>query len=195
MTLQKLIVGLCFILLNSFSLIGQALMPQGMKIKLEKSEYKVSDTISLSFETNVNVDSVANVDLTPFEIITGLNTSSTISKVNGITSTRYTMTCKISPIKPGKIKIIAPTIYSNGLKITGEEKYIEITGKELTSEELKRREFNIFVKNPDKKGTTRFIIKDDMGYVEIFSGKRWIYQRALTKEEIQILKNINLTGN
>jgi hypothetical protein len=172
------------------------MIPQGMKIKLEKSEYKVGDTISLSFETNVKVDSIVRMDLNQFEIIDAPSTTSNISTVNGLTSHRSTVTCKISPIKPGKMKIIAPAIYSAGLKISGEEKYIEITGKELTTEELKKKEFKKFVKNPEKpKGTKVFTIKDDMGYIETFDGTRWMYQRALTKAEIKLLKEIDLTNN
>jgi hypothetical protein len=170
--------------------MGQGLC-QGLKIKLEKLEYKVNDTIALTFETNVNVDSVDKIDLSQFEIIDGLSTNSTISKVNGITSNSYSMTLKISSIKPGKIKIIAPAIYNAGKKISGEEKYIEVTGKALTSEELKKREFKMLVNKSEKpKGTRRFIINEDMGYVELFNGTLWVYERKLTTEEIQILKDV-----
>jgi hypothetical protein len=194
MIAQKLIIALCFTLLNCFSLIGQRMIPQGMKIKLEKSEYKVGDTISLSFETNVKMDSIVWVDLDQFEIIDNPSANSSISTVNGISSYRSTATYKISPIKPGKMKIIAPAIYSAGSKISGEEKYIEITGKELTPEELKKKEFKKFVNSGKPKGTKIFTIKDDMGYVEISDGKRWIYQRALTKAEIKLLTEIELTN-
>jgi alkylation response protein AidB-like acyl-CoA dehydrogenase len=120
---------------------------------LEKLEYKVDEIICLSFETNFQVDSIMPADLSQFEIIAGPIKNSTTTTVNGTTYGHYTIVYQISAIKPGKIQIIAPAIYSAGLKIGGDEKYIEIIGKELTSEELKKKWLPLVASGKNKLGS------------------------------------------
>ena len=185
--MKKLPLLLCIALCSSLHLCGQ-----GLKIKVGKTTFTLDEVIFISFETGIEVDSIIEPDFSTFEIVSGPNKSSSLSINNGIKTSSYKISYELRAIKPGKIKITSPVICNKNEKIKGEEISIEVTGKDLTKEELKAREFERFRKFPKKpEGTKRFLIKDDMGYIEVYGEKEWQYLRDMTKQEIQLLKKMD----
>lgn len=184
MKTKKIVFGLGFLLLNSINLFGQ-----GMNIKLEKLEYEMGAEIDLTFETQSKVDSISKVDLSVFDIISGPYLTTSSSTKAGKTENSYKIKYKITSYNTGKVKIIAPSIYTDGIAIKGDEISITITGEQLTNEQLTRLRF--VVNTPKPKGTQRLVIKDDIGFIEIYGDISWGFVRDLSKNEIEEIKKIS----
>ncbi|WP_127845825.1 hypothetical protein [Psychroflexus aestuariivivens] len=61
----------------------------------------------------------------------------------------------------------------------------------MTDEELKEKEYIEFIEDSIKpKGTTRIILHENKGFIEIFEDLRWKLLRRLTTEEIEQIGKI-----
>ena len=61
----------------------------------------------------------------------------------------------------------------------------------MTEEELKEKEYKEFIEDGIKpKGSTRVILHENKGYVEIFGEMGWEFHRRLTYKEIEQLDKI-----
>lgn len=178
-----------------FLLVGVLGSGQEVKILTDKEIYKFDEKIEVKIEINIEVDSVELIDypnFSHFKMIEGPKKSNKISSMlNEETAFIYKRTYILRPEKLGKLKIVSPTFYSKGKKIESIEKYVEITDSELNEEELHEFKFNNFVEDNIKpNGTFLLFFNDEFGYIKIVEGKRTVFYRKLTKEELEILKNI-----
>lgn len=164
---------------------------QEAKVTTDKEEYKFDEIIELTFELNAKFDSIDIPDLEGFKIISGPNKSSSVSIQNGVTTESETRTFRLRPIESGRLKINSPTFYVDGKEIKGKAIKIKVDPTNLTDEELKEKEYKEFIKDGIKpKGTTRIILHENKGYVEIFGEMGWEFLRRLTSEEIEQIEKI-----
>jgi len=181
-----------------FLLIGVLGFGQEVKLLTDKDIYKFDEIIEVKIEINIEVDSVEIIDYPNFinfinfkmiEIPKKYNSFS--SMLNENSSFVYKRTYMLRPKKIGKLKLESPSFYSNGKKIESIEKYIEITDGELNEEELHKFKFNSFIQDNIKpSGTFLLFFNDEYGYIKRVEGKRTVFYRKLTKEELEILKKI-----
>lgn len=164
---------------------------QEAKVTTDKEEYKFDEIIELTFELNAKSDSIDIPDLENFKIISGPNKSSTFSIQNGVTTESETRTYRVRPLESGRLKINSPTFFKDGKEIKGKSIKIKIDPSNLTDEELKEKEYKEFIEDSIKpKGTTRIILHENKGYVEIFGEMGWKFHRRLTTEEIEQMEKI-----
>ena len=65
---------------------------------------------------------------------------------------------------------------------------LKVTDKKLTDVEKDQINFNEFKDNSAKlKGTMRFVLSDNYGYIEKFNGSQWEFDRRLSKDEVDNL--------
>ena len=164
---------------------------QESKVRTDKAEYKFDEIIELTFELNAKFDSIDIPDLESFNIISGPNKSSSVSVQNGIKTESETRTYRLRPIESGRLKISSPIFYKDGKEIKGKAIKIKVDPSNLTDEELKEEEYKNFIEDGIKpKGTTRIILYENKGYVEIFGEMGWEFLRRLTTEEIEQLEKV-----
>lgn len=165
----------------------------GQKIELEtnKDSYKSDELIELTIKINQNIDSVKlNFD-DNFKIVSVPNTSQSTSITNGETKISRSWIYHLRAYNSGKLKIESPFFYINGRKVQGKPKYIVVEPTKLTQKEMKEKEFKEFIEDAIKPtGTYRYIVKDDLGYIEKFENHTWHFYRKLTSDEIQSIQNI-----
>ena len=157
----------------------------------DKEEYKFDEIIELTFELNAKFDSIDIPDLEDFKIISGPNKSSSVSIQNGVTTEMETRTFRLRPIESGRLKINSPIFYKDGKEIKGKSIKIKVDPSNLTDKELKEKEYKEFIEDGIKpKGTTRIILHENKGYVEIFGEMGWEFLRRLTSEEIEQIEKM-----
>lgn len=183
--MKNLTLSSIFLLSNFFSFGQEA------KVTTDKEEYKFDEIIELPFELNAKFDSLEIPDLEDFKIISGPNKSSSVSIQNGVTTESETRIFRLRPIESGRLKINSPTFYVHGKEIKGKSLKIKVDPTNLTEEELKEKEYKEFIEDGIKpQGTTRIILHDNKGYVEIFGEMGWEFLRRLTSEEIEQIEKI-----
>lgn len=179
---------------------------QIIKTVIEKHEYKIDETIEISFETDVKVDSISDIHFfepdtkvdsigdihfSDFEVIQGPSESSSISITNGKAGYSYEVKYSLRALKSGKLIIDCPLFFISDKVLKGEKTTINIIEEYLTSDEKFEIRFNKFIANSYKPNDTfRYVIKDDIGYIEIFEGYKWQFYRKLTKKEIKAIRKI-----
>lgn len=178
-----------------FLLVGVLGFGQEVQLLTDKDLYKFDEIIEVKIEINIEVDSVELIDYPNFINFKMIDSpkkyNSFSSMLNENTSFFYKRTYMLRPEKIGKLKLESPSFYSNGKKIESIEKYIEITDGELNEEELHEFKFKNFIQDNIKpNGTFLLFFNDEFGYIKRAEGKRTIFYRKLTKEELEILKNI-----
>lgn len=165
---KKLIITFLLFLFHSFNLLGQEI-----KTEIEKFKYCINDTIEISYQTKRTIDSV-KMEGRYFRRIGGPSENSQYDE-NKI----YTSTLRFSfkPLKPGRLKIPKLIVFSESKKIQSEDLFIEIVGKEFTSEDLKPIEYEIghtFTVNlPDYMNRTSGI--NDYSAIEYKNEKEDVY--------------------
>jgi hypothetical protein len=160
-------------------------------VTTDKEEYKFDEIIELTFELNAKFDSIKVPDLESFKIISGPNKSSSVSIQNGVMTESETRTYRVRPIESGELKINSPTFFKDRKEITGKSIKIKVDPTNLTDEELIEKKYKEFIEDGIKpKGTTRIILHDNKGYVEIFGEMGWKFHRRLTTEETEQLEKI-----
>ncbi|MBU9064581.1 BatD family protein [Phocaeicola vulgatus] len=164
---------------------------QEANVSTDKEEYKFDEIIELTFELNAKFDSIDIPDLEDFKIISGPNKSSSVSIQNGVTTEMETRTFRLRPIESGRLKINSPIFYKDGKEIKGKSIKIKVDPSNLTDKELKEKEYKEFIEDGIKpKGTTRIILHENKGYVEIFGEMGWEFLRRLTSEEIEQIEKM-----
>ena len=99
------------------------------------------------------------------------------------------MTFEVKAIVAGSIEIISPIFQINNKKVTAETINLTISADKLTAQEIDEIEFAEFKdKLQYPKGTLRYILSDNLGYIEQFNEAEWIFKRRLTKKEIAKLR-------
>lgn len=166
MNFKRLIVVFLLVLFHSFNLMGQEI-----KMNIEKFKYNIDEQIVISYHIENHIDS-SKMETRYFKKIYGPGPSE--SSKSG-KDTRYQFTFK--PLKSGRLKIPKLIVFSEGKKIQSEDLFIEIIGKEFTSEDLKPIEYKIghtFTVNlPDYMNRTSGI--NDYSAIEYKNEKEDVY--------------------
>ena len=184
---MKFLLYIVFFLFSTLPHFGQE-----VKITTDKEAYKFDEIIELTFELNAKYDSIDIPELKRFKIVSGPNKSSSVSIQNEIRTERERLTYRLRPLKSGQVKISSPTFYKNGKELKGKSIKIKVDSSNLTDEELKKKEYNEFIEDAIKpKGTTRIMLHENKGYIEIFGEMGWEFYRRLTLEEIKQLQKVN----
>lgn len=164
---------------------------QEAKVSTDKAEYKFDEIIELTFEVNAKFDSIDIPDFEGFKIIGGPSKSSSVSVKNGVRTENETRTYRLRPNESGQLNINSPTFYKDGKEIKGKAVKVKVDPSNLTDRELKEKEFKNFIEEGIKpKGTTRIILYENKGYVEIFGEMGWEFHRRLTNEEVEQLEKV-----
>jgi hypothetical protein len=134
-------------------------------------------------------DSISEIDLSNFKIINGPIKSSDNSNINGIKEYKHKLSYKLTPKSDGKFIIHSPIYYLKNEKINGENLIITIENNKLSVEEKRLIKLKKIAENFSKpEGTIRFVILNEIGYVEEFNNKKWEFKGELTKKEIKKLR-------
>ncbi len=180
------------ILLSLFLLFQLSSYCQNFEIITDKDVYKIDETILLTFKIDMFIDSIDLPVLNDFNLISGPNKSTSSSWNNNAAKTTSTWVYRLTSKTPGTITIITPVIYNKDTIIKTENKSIVVKEEKLTEAEQLEIEYNKFIAGTHPKGTFRYVIKDDFGYIEkretLFSYK---FYRKLTLKELKIIKGIN----
>jgi len=180
------------ILLTTTLLISNIIsFSQEAKVITDKEKYKFEEIIEVTFELNAEYDSTNLPDFKGLKLIGGPTKKSSVSVQSGEKTISTSRTYKLRPVKSGRLKINTLIYFIDGKRIKGKPTKIEVTPSILTDEELKEKEFQDFIKDKIKpKGTTRIILHENKGYIEIFGDIEWKFHRRLTAEEIEQIKKI-----
>lgn len=164
---------------------------QEATVTTDKMEYKFDEIIELTFKLNAKFDSLEIPNLENFKIISGPNESFSVSIQNGITTQSKTSTYRIKPLVSGQLKIMSATFYKDGKEIKGNPIIIKVDPSTLTDKEIQEKEYQNFIEDGIKpKGTTRIMLHESKGYIEILGERGWKFHRRLTNEEIEQVKKI-----
>lgn len=168
-----------------------AIFGQEAKVITDKEKYKFDEIIEVTFELNAKYDSIDLPEFEGFKIIGGPAKNSSISIQNGEKTISESRIYKLRPIESGRLKIKSPSYFIDEQEFKGKPAKIEIDPSNLTVEELEEKEIQEFIEDGIKpKGTTRIIIYENKGYIEIFGEMAWQFHRRLTSEEIERIKKI-----
>lgn len=179
------------VFVNLFLLFSANLFGQNIETILEKREFKKNELINVSFETLVKIDSVVEMNLVDFETVDGPYKTISISIVNGRSQGSSKISYTLKAKRSGTLKIIPPRLFSKSIEIFGINTIIIVSEIGLTDDDKKEIEYNTFVEKHSKpNGTTRYVIKDEMGYIERYKNPNWEFYRKLTKKEIRNIKKI-----
>ena len=181
------------ILLLSTALLISSIISFGQEAKVttDKEEYKFDEIIEVTFELNAEYDSIDLPDFEGFKLIGGPTKSSSVSIQNGEKTISESRTYRLRPLKSGRLKINSPTYFIDGDRIKGKPAKINVDPSNLTAEELEEKEFQEFIEDGIKpKGTTRIILHENKGYIEIFGEMGWEFHRRLTAEEIEQIEKM-----
>jgi hypothetical protein len=179
-------------LLSLFIVLQISGYSQTFEIITDKEVYKIDETIVLTYKIDILVDSINLPTLEGFNVISGPNKSTSSSWNTNVAQTNNTWIYRLTSKAPGTITIIAPVIYNKDTTVKTENKTIVVKEEKLTDAEQLEIEYNKFIVGTHPKGTFRYVIKDDFGYIEkretLFSYK---FYRKLTPKELKIIKGIN----
>ncbi|MES2543906.1 MAG: BatD family protein [Bacteroidota bacterium] len=178
-----------FILLSSF-VHFTSVCAQDVVINTEKLLYKIDEEITVKFECNKEVDSLQNIEFENFIILNhGPSKSKNSSSINGVKENSTTLIYKLKAKHEGDLKLISPIFYSGKNQYKASEITLTIYQEKLTLEEQKNIKLKNFVSATFKpKGTIRFVILEEMGYIEENQNNKWIFIRELTEREMKRLK-------
>lgn len=170
---------------------SSTILSQEARVTTDKEYYKFDEIIEVTFELNAKYDSIDLPDLEGFKLIGGPSKNSSVSIQNGEKTIRESRTYRLRPIESGRLKINSPTYFIDGKRIKGKPAKVKVAPSNLTAEELEEKKFQEFIEDGIKpKGTTRIILHDNKGYIEVFREMGWELHRRLTAEEIEQLKKI-----
>ncbi len=150
----------------------------------DKAEYKMNEPINIVFEANVYVDSIGKLAFNNFIKTDGPYSSRSSSTVNGKSTGHYKIGYEIKAKQPGKYRIESPVFYINGEQYKANPITVSISAESLTKEEQRQiglKKFRDEMFKPE--GTTRYVLDDNYGYIEIFTGADWKFLRELTNKE------------
>lgn len=169
-------------------IFSTAFYAQEVSIKTEKKEYKIDEIITLIYEVKAKVDSQTALNGTNFTLVDGpKNRQSTTNKGTETTIT-FTSTYRVKANAPGTVEVFSPTFNFNNLQKKAENLVVKVSDKKLTEIEKDEINFNEFKDNSAKlKGTMRFVLSDNFGYIEKFNGSQWEFHRRLSKDEVDNL--------
>ncbi len=163
-------------------------LAQTVETKTDTLVYKLDEKFEISFDTDFSPDSNSTISFSKFEIISGPIRSHKMTSTAGVITSSVKITYTLRPIVPGSFEITSPVFYDNGTAYQCDPVTITIIGDPLTKQEIEYREFVIFTEKSIKPdGTTRLVIKDQFGYIEVYSGGKWVYKRRLTPLELKTL--------
>ena len=165
-----------------------AIYAQDVTLKTEKKEYKIDENITLVFEVKATVDSETTLNGTNFTLIDGPKKRLATTTKDGQTSTTFTSTYTIKANSPGLVEIVSPKFHFNDQDKSAGNFIFKVSDAKLTEKEMDEINFNKFKENASQeKGILRFVVSDNFGFVEKFSGTKWEFKRRLSKEELEDL--------
>lgn len=164
---------------------------QNLDIKLEKDSFKIDEPIEVIFEINETYQSVEVPEFIELKLVSGPEKRTSINSNSGEVIVKKSLVYKLLPINSGKVKIKSPVYIIDGKKVKGKPKTIYIHSSLMTNAEREARDIKEFAtKKKFVRGTTRFVISENKGYMETFNGVTWTFNRLLTQEEIDNLSAI-----
>lgn len=164
---------------------------QEVKLTIDKYEYQFDEIIEITYEVDSLIDSIVVPDYDNFKVVSGPFKSITSSVINGVKSSSSKISFKLRPLKSGELTIESPIFIVDEKNIKAKSVIVNIAPSNLTEDELKDKEYKQFINDSSKpKGTTRIIIHENKGYIEIYNGKDWEFQRRLSTEEIEQIGRI-----
>lgn len=179
-----------FILLCCFTSI-QLAYGQNITIETDQSNYKFDAVINVTFEIDFKKDSVKLPHFDGLTIVGGPNMTSSMNIKDGETKYKGSWKYTLRPLRSGKLIIPSPTFYIDGKTIIGESKAIYVLESNYTEEELKELRFQSFIEdNLKPKGSYRYTLNDEFGYIEIFDQTKWTFHRKLTAKELKLLQQM-----
>ena len=163
---------------------------QEVEILLNKQEYKAGEQIGITFQINTHVDSVGQTDFSDFDLLAGPSQTNSMSMINGVGSSVFQVSYVLKAKRTGTFKIKSPKFYQGNGVFIGKDATISVKGK-ISEEDIRKVELERFANNPFKpRGTKRYNLSGQVGYIEVFNGFTWEYYRELSQKEIKRLKKI-----
>ena len=180
---KRLLFVFFSIMLNAFALFSQKVVSSS-----DKADYATGEKIVLTFKFDLKADSIGKIYLGDFIIMGAPSTHASTSIINGDTTGSMEVNYTIRSYIPGQYTIESLPFYVKGKKYQGKSIKLNITGKMPTEAELKKIRLEQFREMHTKpKGTVQYVLNNDCGYIEVFNGSDWEFQRALSPEEIKTL--------
>lgn len=162
---------------------------QTIEFKVEKETFKIDETIKIEYKVNAEIDSVSEFPEGNFKITRGPNTSKSTSFKNKKRTDVYKYTIEIQPTTSGKLTVESPVFFTGKDGIKYRNIILTIKDEKLTKQELENIEFKKFKDQSVKpENTSRYILNDNFGYIEIFKNGKWEFKRKLKKREIKRLR-------
>ena len=162
---------------------------QEVNIIVAKNKFRLNDEISISFNVNSSIDSIAPFNPENFKIISEAKKYSSSSYSNNEFVKIYNVLYVLKAESEGIFTITSPIIFSKGKELEKKEIKIEITEKisDINEEDFKKFKNQIF----KPEGTTRYTINGDFGYIEIYKNSKWEFYKQLSKDEISEIQKVN----
>ena len=160
-----------------------------VSIEMDKTVFSIDELIYVKFKIDFTADSVKNPYFDNFKIIRTTESSS-VSYKNGAKVVTKTMLYVLKPDNIGEYIIKSPLFFVNGERVQGSKK-ITVLNIKLTKQEQSEVRIQAFAEQLlQPKGTYRYILSDEFGYIEVSTGHTWEFYRSLTKKEFNLIKKI-----
>lgn len=169
---------------------------QDVKFYTDKESYKINEKIELKLEIGMKVDLPVLLDSLEFDNFKTTNLPYNNSQVSMTRNSstnyyHYSWTYILRPQKIGTFKLESPVFYSNGTKIDGIKRIVEIKSSDLNAQELKEFQFDAFIEDVNKpKGTYRYILNEEFGYIQKYDNYKWVFYRKLSDDELELLNGV-----
>jgi len=125
------VITLSFLFLQSLNLIGQEI-----KTTTDKSDYNITDNITVTYQIDKSIDSADIIDESEFKVISGPSQSLSTTYLNGKSTKSTSYSYIIKPLSVGKISLPRLIMHVDEKPIRSEEMFIEVTGTLLTDKQI-----------------------------------------------------------
>jgi hypothetical protein len=171
--------------------IANVSFSQSALIESDKIEYKFDDKIEITFKINFAEDSISFPEFKYLKIIEGpfkfSSTSLTVDKIERVNTWRYVF----RPEKIGDLIIESPVFFYSGKKILANNIILKVSEKKFSDKEMSSFKFKTFVEDKIKPNQTfRYVINENLGYIEVSEGSKWKFYRKMSMEEINVINKI-----
>lgn len=180
-----------FLFIGAFMLFPNMGISQSIDLVLKKETYKNDEEFLISFVSKTKIDSIGTFKNDFLKVLKGPNKNETITKNNGVEEYSMRVNYIVKPTKTGVFEIIPPLLYTENAWLSISSVVVEILSDQITEQEKLDNEFDKFKFMSIKPaGTERIIIKDNLGYIEVFEDLKWKFKRRLTQEEVNVINGM-----
>ncbi|MCF6348682.1 MAG: BatD family protein [Flavobacteriaceae bacterium] len=164
---------------------------QMIEVKIDKDTYSKNEIIEVEYISSVIIDSVQDQLFPDFKILK--NKPSKIDKIlidKGKTYHYSYITYSLKPKKTGKLKIESPIFFTKKGLLKGKEIIVNIidTSLSIRQSEINKRAYKtkqLYKAVFKPKNTFRYVISDDIGYIEKRTKKVGFFIKLFLKKKLK----------